>query len=121
MKPTIFLLLFLLTTLATFASTLEKVKRDNKQDFGICVDWKVQENNSWVDTTADVKKTAGILQYKLFGNGGKYRLEFTNTVTYNYYFSDETGDRYQVNTYLTGNHYVEYSSSKPNIVFISGS
>ena len=91
------------------------------KDFGIVVNWPVGDR-SWKDTTDEVKKVTGITRYRLWAVESfpsRYELDFTNTIPYSFSFSDETGDRYQVNTWTAGNHSVQYSSEKPTIVFIS--
>lgn len=94
-----------------------------KEDFGMSVVWPVSENK-WVDASSDVKSTAGISQYKLHSSGSPffdYVLEFSNTEAYRYYFSDKTGDRYEVNAYNNKDQFVRFNSKKPTILFISGS
>ncbi|TFY64822.1 hypothetical protein EVG20_g5824 [Dentipellis fragilis] len=54
------------------------------------------------------------------GTQWKYILNFTNTYKFDYYFYDETGDNYHVNTYRRGDHYVRFNSDKPKIIFIRG-
>lgn len=91
------------------------------KDFGIVVNWPVGDR-SWKDTTEEVKKVTGITRYRLWAVGSfpsRYELDFTNTILYSYTFTDETGDRYQFNTWTTGNHSAQYNSEKPTIVFIS--
>lgn len=93
-----------------------------KTNFGISVNWPVSDS-SWKNTDAAVQSRAAITRYALWKYDGlyTYKLMFTNTEHYNYYFYDETGDSYQVNTYRNGDHYVRYGSDSPNIVYISGS
>ena len=93
--------------------------------FSIDVNWPV--GNGWVMTTDEVRTTAGITQYNLseipedVGSDYQYILKFNNTDTYDYYFYDETNDSYEVNTFTTRTHYVQYNSEKPTIVRITGS
>ncbi|CAE6515396.1 unnamed protein product [Rhizoctonia solani] len=88
--------------------------------FKIDVNWPVGKEGVWVETTTEVKQTAGIKQYMLYHTFGKenYRLRFTNTAHYNYYFQDATADTYNVDCYLNGNHYVDYQSENPTILHI---
>jgi hypothetical protein len=93
-----------------------------KRDFGIAVSWAVGDTQ-WKNTSPDVRERSAITRYKLYEYDGswKYMLEFSNEEHYDYYFYDETGDKYEVNTFRNGDHYVRYDSDQPNIVFISGS
>lgn len=90
--------------------------------FSIHVDWPV--GDAWVNTTDEVRTTAAITQYYLSANPIQsvwgYGLQFTNTDTYDYFFYDETGDCYEVDTWLTHTHFVQYNSDKPTIVCITG-
>jgi hypothetical protein len=93
------------------------------KSFGISVNWPVMGSDSWISTNEAVSSRAKITQYALYAYDGtwKYKLWFTNTEHYNYFFYDETGDYYQVNTFRNGNHYVRYNSESPTIVYITGS
>ena len=93
-----------------------------KSNFGICLNWIVGDCG-WKQTAGNVQATASITSYALCPNTGawKYILYFVNTQHYNYYFYDQTGDYYQVNTFRNGSHYVRYNSDKPTIVFVTGS
>lgn len=97
--------------------------------FGIQVDWPLGDSN-WKSTSPEVQEKAGITHYALslnntgfgsFFTSSRYALRFMNTDTFNYFFYDETGDYYQVNTWTTGDHVVRFDSAKPKIVFVSGS
>ncbi|KAF7368177.1 hypothetical protein MVEN_00136800 [Mycena venus] len=94
-----------------------------KEDFGIDVKWSNGDMN-WKATSSDVQTTAAITQYDLYWKKGDvwpYMLWFTNTENYNYLFFDETGDSYRCNCWRRGNHWVQYRSDKPTIIFITGS
>ena len=98
-----------------------------KENFGIDVNWPVN-NSSWVDVPENVATITGIRKYKLWkcnAINGNYCLQIYNDVThdysYDYCFYDETGDGYSLNTYLNREHYVQYDSTKPTILFITGS
>lgn len=95
-----------------------------KSDFGIAVSWPVGDK-TWKSPNPDTQNIAAITNYTLCqqdkGEYYQYILWFINTEHYNYYFYDETGDYYQVNTFRNGQHYVRYNSLKPNIAYISGS
>jgi|GEM_PF-4730510 len=93
-----------------------------KADFGIAVNWPI--TNGWMQATNNVANIASITRYNLSPNPNSYYayiLYFTNTQHYDYYFHDETGDSYEVNTYVNSDHYVRYNSDKPTISYISGS
>lgn len=94
----------------------------SKKNFGVAVDWPVGDG-TWINTTSYVQSVAAITKYTLHTNSGEwaYRLEFQNTEHYDYYFYDQTGDSYEVNTYRNGSHYVRYNSASPTIAYISGS
>jgi hypothetical protein len=101
----------------------EEASARSKKAFAIAVNWPVGDK-SWKTTSPDVQTTAAITHYRLFWKGNDispYILWFTNTEHYHYYFIDETGDEYGNNTFRNGNHYIEYSSVKPNIICIKGS
>ncbi|KAK4504830.1 hypothetical protein PRZ48_002792 [Zasmidium cellare] len=97
----------------------------SKTNFGIAVDWPVSSSHDWHSVTDDVKARAAITQYALYqqdeGSKYKYILYFTNYEHYDYYFYDETGDRYEVNTYRNGDHYVRFNSERPKIAYVTGS
>jgi len=100
-------------------------KAKAKEDFGIAVNWPVAFE--WVKLSPDVADTTGISQYNLWKCDSvlyTYCLHIFNDVHdyhYNYVFYDETGDDYSINTWRNGEHYVQYSSEKPTIVFVKGS
>ena len=98
-----------------------EVAVQDKKPFGVAVNWPVE--NKWKDLTPELAAITGIKQYALFDNRGfyKFRLEFINTETYSYHFSDDTGDSYGVNTFYTGSYYVKYNSDNPTIKWVSGS
>jgi hypothetical protein len=88
--------------------------------FSRSVYWQV--NNSGT-TDTNFTQSTGISQWNVSDSGLllKYRLMFYTDQSFDYWFSDETGDAYECNVFLTGWHYVEYYSDKPNIAYISGS
>jgi hypothetical protein len=89
--------------------------------FGIAVNWPVA-GKGWIATTPTVQQRAKITECQLFeaNTVWRYSLNFVNTAHYNYFFYDETGDYYQVNTFRNGTHYVAYDSDKPTIAYIRG-
>ncbi|KAL9627163.1 MAG: hypothetical protein Q9204_006767 [Flavoplaca sp. TL-2023a] len=95
-----------------------------KEDFGLVVDWPFDKNSDWKSTRNDVQDTAAITRYSLYSSSSPiydYVFEMTNTVDYNYYFNDQSGDSYPINTIEKGDHLVRYNSKKPNVLFITGS
>ena len=96
---------------------------ESKHDFDIAVNWPVG-NSDWKQPTADVQSTAAITGYKLYfqeKSAFSYILYFSNTEHYDYIFFDKTGDSYECDTYVNDDHYVQYNSSNPDIVRITGS
>ena len=95
----------------------------NKLDFGITCDWYPSEIENWKNTSADFARITGISSYSVNRHDGMYAyiINFENTQHYDYHFYDETGDSYRCNTYINRKHYVRYNSSKPRIVYITGS
>lgn len=51
----------------------------------------------------------------------KYRVSFNTDQTYDFQFQDEGQQWYECNVYKNGWHYVDYNSSQPNIIRVSGS
>jgi hypothetical protein len=101
----------------------EEGPKDGMTDFGISVQWAPMSDEVWVDASADVKSRAAITKYSLSSiKDGfyEYKLCFVNTENYHYYFHDETGDEYSVNTYRKGDHFLRYRSKMPTIVYIHG-
>ncbi|PIL32708.1 hypothetical protein GSI_04823 [Ganoderma sinense ZZ0214-1] len=100
-----------------------RVRASDSRPFGIAVHWPVGPGQ-WVDTTSAVRDVTRIYSYTLHKYGGtvwSYMLQFANEKTrYDYYFYDETGDSYQVNTWLIGTHWVRYNSHKPTINYVRG-
>ena len=46
----------------------------------------------------------------------KFRVYFTTSQTYTFWFRDADGDEYQCNVFVaSGNHYVDYNSPKPDM------
>ena len=96
--------------------------------FNIAVNWPVAHAGAWDEWKAtgdDVRGTARITRYNLYKYGTpsdnwNYMLQFTNEDTYHYYFTDQEGDTYSVNTFRNGDHYLRYNSNAPNIVRVSG-
>lgn len=76
--------------------------------------------------STDVQNKTAITWYKLekaeWWSTYSYKLTISCKDTYNYTFNDEEPDSYGLNVWQNaGSHSVEYSSSKPTIVSISGS
>ena len=67
----------------------------------------------------DPNQTAYITRYSLHLNHWSpiwdWMLEFSTTRKGSYQFVDETGDRYDVEVYVVGDHYVRFNSPQPTI------
>ena len=108
-------------------------KRENgvKQPFSLGVSWQVWKSVHG-PSASDLKNVAAITYALVYewpyfrdaqgGDGRMYTwcLDFTNELHYNYWFQDEEGDVYNVNTFRNGDHFVCYNSKKPTIVRVSG-
>ncbi|GKT42872.1 uncharacterized protein ColSpa_03053 [Colletotrichum spaethianum] len=72
----------------------------------------------------DVQDKTGITWYNLnkapWYSVFKWRLTINVKDTYNYVFTDQSGDTYSLGTWQLGTHTVDYDSSEPTIVSISG-
>ncbi len=103
---------------------LQLAPAPTKEPFGISVVWTVATNQDWINTPGTVRRTSAITRYALYKynrHNYAYLLYITNTLHYNYYFYDETGDYYQINCFRNGDHWVRYNSEKPEIIYFSGS
>ena len=97
-------------------------KRATGPPYAMNVSWPVM-GDTWQPVTGEMRTHLGISQYKLYPNAGliyKYILKINNYDTFNYFFRDEEGDSYQLNTWTKGEHYVRYNSDKPKIVYVVG-
>jgi hypothetical protein len=97
----------------------------SKSDFShVQVNWTVQ-GDSWIDTPMDIRNTTAIWRYKLHKSSSPffdYVLEISITDDhYCYYFGDESGDSYKLDTWVAGDHLVRFNSGRPTIKLISGS
>ena len=89
----------------------------------VAVYWTVGTSGA---PSIDVQNKTAITWYKLdyaeWWSPYKYKLSINTLDTYDYYFTDQSPDSYQLNVYQNaGTHEVEYRSDKPAIVSISGS
>jgi hypothetical protein len=109
---------------------VEKRQVSPKNPFTISVNWGVTPGAfQSISTSPDVQSIAAIDQYYLNdirAGGGipaatQFLLWFHNTQTYDYYFTDQSGDVYEINTYIRGDHTLNYDSTYPIITTISGS
>lgn len=86
------------------------------------VHWKV--NGEMHDTLPDGEKMmTGINSYALGNSASPFYdwfLEVHVDKTYNFWFTDEEGDTYNLNTWVQGNHIVRFNSKKPTIVHVKG-
>lgn len=99
---------------------------ERREPFSIDVNWPVNDNEDWTQTSDEVKLKAGITRYKLYRNTGfspfwQYCLEFTNNQNFDYRFKDQSGDSYNVDTWRNSDHSVKYWSNGPTIKTIYGS
>jgi hypothetical protein len=110
------------------ATTGEKAV-ESKKPFDINVRWQITSFNPypilWVPTDDPARGTAAITRYNIWDSlsaGIIYRfgLTFTCTEHYDYYFTDATGDKYQCNVFVNGDHYINYNSADPTILHIKG-
>ncbi|KAF8551541.1 hypothetical protein OG21DRAFT_264641 [Imleria badia] len=87
--------------------------------YPIPVRWAVGDD-TWKETTGEVL-ARGITRYRLYPNTWsvwKYRLEFTNVQNRLFWFWDETGDCYEVDTFGGGEHSVTFNSDGPAIRWV---
>jgi hypothetical protein len=84
----------------------------------IPVYWLVGDN-TWKPTSGEVLGRC-ITRYSLFRNSGYYDniLYITNNQRRVFWFWDETGDYYEIDTYLERDHYVRYNSNQPTIRWV---
>ncbi|KAL9100766.1 MAG: hypothetical protein Q9163_003898 [Psora crenata] len=96
----------------------------SKANFHVSVTWPLR-GDDWIDTPQDIRVKTAIWRYKLHTSSNPffdYVLEISITDDhYNYYFGDETGDSYNLNTWVAGDHLVHFNSKNPTIVSIAGS
>lgn len=99
--------------------TNEKLDADS---FDADVDWPVSDKDKWkVQKSSFLNKTA-ISRYKLENRTFiySYQLNITCQEHYDYYFTDASGDIYNIDAFANGNHYVNYNSDEPTIKHIKG-
>lgn len=92
-----------------------------KRAFEVDVDWHV--DGKWHQTGDGLNMKTGITSYDLGKSSSPfydYYLEIHVRETYNYYFTDEEGDTYNLNTYVAGLHIVRFNSNKPTIKRVKG-
>jgi hypothetical protein len=96
-----------------------------KTPFNTTANWPpVFSSAPWIVQTSAFIGLTGISRYALDQRSASlytYKLHFTNQVHYDYYFTDNSGDIYECNTFRNGDHYVRYNSDSPTIINISGS
>ncbi len=88
----------------------------------VTVDWTVGSSGA---PSPDIQNKTGITWYKLenaeWYSPFQYKLTINCNDTYDYHFMDQEGDSYQLDVRQTaGSHSLEYRSSAPTIVSISG-
>ncbi|KAF8152951.1 hypothetical protein B0H34DRAFT_800223 [Crassisporium funariophilum] len=92
------------------------------EPFSVDVSWPV--GTDFVATSTSFYDVAGVRKYELKKNPWykfyDYCLWIDNNVNYTYGFKDDTDDVYYLTTVISGEHYVQYDSAKPNINKVSG-
>lgn len=110
----------------TSTNGVETAMHPGKPPFSIVVNWPVGGGHKKLPD--DIQKQTGISSYNLVYTGGwiySYQLWFFTAKNYNYYFHDDSGDRYRVDVFVPGGpdkgaSYVCFNSIKPTIVRITG-
>lgn len=76
----------------------------------------------WENTERNFALLSGITRWKIEVGGWiwKYKLVFDTNQTFNYTFTDGTGQGYGNNCYKAGIHEIDYNSDNPTIVQASG-
>lgn len=89
------------------------------------VNWKpVKNSTKWIVQSNEFTSETAITRYNLDNRTSsikafRYKLWITNLRNFDYFFTDESGDTYNINTFRTGDHFVEYNSDKATIKLIS--
>ena len=86
----------------------------------IDVDWRVQNDDEWQQTSSDFANQVGISKYMVRPTSSfmvfyTHRLDVTVVRCQTWYFRDRSGDVYALEARLLGEHYVRYRSSNPDI------
>ncbi|KAL1694557.1 hypothetical protein GGG16DRAFT_110262 [Schizophyllum commune] len=86
----------------------------------IDVDWRVQNDDEWQQTSSDFANQVGISSYMVRPTSSfmvfyTHRLDVTVVRCQTWYFRDRSGDVYALEAFLSGEHYVRYRSSNPDI------
>ncbi|ETS80702.1 hypothetical protein PFICI_08231 [Pestalotiopsis fici W106-1] len=90
--------------------------------FVVEVDWPV--DNEWHQTSQDFANETGITAYQVGTSYSPFYIYFVEIVTnehYNYKFYDQTGESYDLDVFVDGDHVIRYNSQQPTIGQISGS
>lgn len=106
--------------MASASAVLFKITHDTSDGDNPCpVSWPdTGSDDSWKNPGQRIKDIFDITQYCLCNNTGfwyDHTLWIDVREAWNYRFYDESGDYYDLSTYKTGSHYVDYDSNKPNI------
>ncbi|KAK1759790.1 hypothetical protein QBC47DRAFT_116392 [Echria macrotheca] len=109
--------------------TSDEAKAASKSSFNIAVNWSggppTQGFAQYCTPTDQEKSTTSIQQYLLRTGPAKYNeFSFSCTESYNFWFTDKTGDSYQCNVFWARpgtTHYFSYFSSDPTIMKVTGS
>ena len=96
------------------------VADDHGPSFDLGVNWPAGSSGG---TDSGFASRTGISNYSVPIGGWifKYRVWFVTDQTYYYEFQDETNQSYPCDVIIPGVHYVDYNSSRPNIVKVRGS
>ncbi|KAJ9654571.1 hypothetical protein H2198_006386 [Neophaeococcomyces mojaviensis] len=93
-----------------------------KRAFDANVNWPA--DGKYHATSDGINMETGITSYQIGKSSSPfydYFLEIHVRETYNYHFTDQEGDTYNLNTFVTGLHVVRFNSKKPTIVHVKGS
>ena len=108
-------------------ASASKVKSENRDShgapFSVAVEWPVDDD--WHEPSSDFKNATGITWYKV-GHSDSWIYDYYVQIwcfqDYDYYFTDNENDRYELNVFDTGaDHIVRFNSSGPTIRMVTGS
>jgi len=109
--------------------TNDEPEAASKSSFNIAVNWTGRPSSQgfaqYNTPTDQEKSTTSIQSYLLQTGSAKYNeFSFSCTESYNFWFTDKTGDSYQCNVFWprpSTTHHFSYFSSDPTIVKVTGS
>ena len=104
---------------------LSAKSNDDKPPFDINVNWTVYGSyDEDKQPTEEETRITAITHYRIYPQIITAGLRIRTTKAYKYYFYDETNDRYPLNVFWPrpwDYHILNFFSSKPNIVRVTGS